>query len=125
MEAAEAADTQAEVFKAMKNIWTGKRKGGYGRLIIPAVLFIGAAVMVMYGLDNTSSADERYMAENQRQSIIRAAALCYSSEGSYPENLEYLEDNYGVYVNDDKYTVHYSYVGGNIPPEVIVTVRKG
>ncbi|MCM1524288.1 MAG: hypothetical protein NC120_07495 [Ruminococcus sp.] len=109
----------------MKNIWTGKRQGGRKKYIIALIPVCAAAAIMLSGLNKSLGERERYSAESVRSAIVKAAALCYASEGSYPENLEYLQDNYGISINDDKYTVHYGYVGGNIPPEVIVTVRKG
>lgn len=108
----------------MKNIWTGRRSGSAKKYIvlIPA---LAAAVIALFGLRTAGTVQDEYSTENVRSVIIKAAALCYAAEGSYPENLKYLQDNYGISVNYDKYMVHYSYVGGNIPPEVIVTVRKG
>ena len=108
----------------MKNIWTGKRQGLPKRYIVllPA---LAAAVIALLGLRTAGNVQDEYSTENVRSVIIKAAALCYAAEGSYPENLGYLQDNYGITINYDKYTVHYSYVGGNIPPEVIVTARKG
>lgn len=108
----------------MKNIWTGKSRGGGIRLYAPLMIFAAAAALAVYGINRTSRADSEYMTENLRRGIMRAAVLCYSAEGAYPENFRYLEDNYGVCVNADKYTVHYGYAGGNIPPTVIVTERE-
>ena len=51
--------------------------------------------------------------------------MCSAAEGAYPEELSYLEENYGITVNEEKYTVHYSFAGSNISPEVTVTLKKG
>ena len=52
--------------------------------------------------------------------IRRSAVQCYVVEGSYPESLEYLVDNYSLYYDKDGYTVHYNNHGGNLLPEIMV-----
>ena len=77
------------------------------------------------GYRRSESAESAYMTSSLRQNIVRAAAMCYAAEGAYPEELSYLEENYGITVNEEKYTVHYSFAGSNISPEVTVTLKKG
>lgn len=50
--------------------------------------------------------------------IIRSAVQCYAIEGFYPPNIEYLEENYGLLVDHDKYFISYSVFASNIIPEV-------
>ncbi len=56
---------------------------------------------------------------------MNGALLCYSIEGEYPSDLEYLEKHYGVRINGDKYIVDYSYFGANIRPTVTVIEKEG
>ena len=114
----------------MKNIWTGNRKklGFYAVrfcTVIPLMIFAAVAVIAAVGIDRSESAESAYMTSSLRQNIVRAAAMCYAAEGAYPEELSYLEENYGITVNEEKYTVHYSFAGSNISPEVTVTLKKG
>lgn len=50
------------------------------------------------------------------QAIERAVMQCYALEGAYPPSLQYLEDNYGLIINEDKYVYLYEPVAGNIHP---------
>lgn len=109
----------------MKNIWTGKRKKRGIYAVLPLVLFIAAAFVVIVGTDRSESAENAYMTSSLRRNIVRAAAMCYAAEGAYPAELSYLEENYGIVVNEEKYSVHYSFAGSNISPEVTVTWKKG
>lgn len=104
----------------MKNIWHKKKKHAF-----PAAFLIFAAgtAAVIAGLINNSAANSRYMTESIRSSISKAAVLCYSAEGAYPDSLGYLEENYGISYDKEKYIVHYSSGGGNIPPAITVTLR--
>ena len=52
--------------------------------------------------------------------IIRSAVQCYAIEGFYPPDVKYLEENYGLLVDHEKYFVNYSVFASNIIPEVEV-----
>ena len=39
--------------------------------------------------------------------IIRSAVQCFAIEGFYPPDIEYLENNYGLLVDHNKYFVSY------------------
>lgn len=39
--------------------------------------------------------------------IRRASVQCYSIEGRYPPSVEYLEDNYGIVIDRERYNVFY------------------
>lgn len=54
------------------------------------------------------------------QAIMKSAVQCYALEGFYPPNIQYLEDNYGLLVNHDKYFISYRVFASNIMPEVDV-----
>jgi hypothetical protein len=53
-----------------------------------------------------------------REAIIRATVECYSLESRYPPSLDYLEENYGLALNHDKYVIHYRVIGKNIMPDI-------
>ena len=105
----------------MKNIWTGKRERKFSAA--PLLIFGVGAVFTLIALSNSQSANEELRQSGIKESISKAAALCYAAEGAYPESLAYLEENYGVRTEYDDFTVHYSYAGGNIPPDIIVTQK--
>lgn len=105
----------------MKNIWTGKRVKKLS--LFPLIIFGAAAAFTLISLSNSRSANEEYRQSGIKESISRAAALCYAAEGAYPQSLEYLGENYGVRTEYENYTVHYSYAGGNIPPDIIVAPK--
>lgn len=52
--------------------------------------------------------------------IKRAALQCYALEGSYPSDLKYLEDNYGIILNEERYFYQYEIFASNIMPEIVV-----
>lgn len=93
-------------------------------LIISLLIFIGAIIMFTFGFQNSSSANKQEDLVRVETAIKTAILECYSIEGEYPQSLRYLEENYGLYINENKYTIHYMYIASNIMPESQV-FRKG
>ena len=57
-------------------------------------------------------------------SVDRAITDCYAIEGMYPPNFKYLEDNYGINIDDDKYYVDYQVFASNVRP-VVMIIKRG
>ena len=87
---------------------------------LPAILIFLAVVIILVlavsDVSRTSNEESLTIAEN---SIRRAVITCYAQEGRYPESIEYLKENYGLYISDD-YDVHYDIFASNIMPDIIV-----
>ncbi|MBQ4346980.1 MAG: hypothetical protein IJC39_00850 [Firmicutes bacterium] len=99
-----------------KNKFAESFGGNLFAVIIFAVMF----VLLLGGLD---SAEEARSAEAERiaeDSLRRAAISCYALEGRYPESYEYLKENYGVYVDEERYVVHYMVYASNLMPDIDV-----
>ena len=86
-------------------------------LIFLAIVVI--LVLAVSDVSKTSSDESLTIAEN---SIRRAVITCYAQEGRYPESIDYLKENYGLYVSDD-YIVRYDIFASNIMPDIMV-IRK-
>ena len=87
------------------------------KTLVIAVILI-AAVMIMI-----HSADENLDGERLSQleeAIRRAAVSCYAIEGFYPSDTDYLVENYGLILDESKYTVFYDAFASNILPEITV-----
>ncbi len=90
-----------------------------GSLLMLALLI----VWLVSGLDSTKKASDANQLASIENSIIKSAVVCYSIEGMYPADIDYLTEHYGVRVDTNNYIVHYEYFGGNIMPTVTV-IRK-
>jgi len=55
--------------------------------------------------------------------IMKAAVQCYALEGSYPPDVKYLRDNYGIIVDENQYFYFYETNGANIAPNIKVIKR--
>lgn len=92
-------------------------------LLLPA---IAAAVLVMFAaaLDGLTTGRDAEDLRQLEEALRRSCAACYAAEGVYPPNLEYLEDHYGIRVDEDRYAVFYTAFADNLMPEITVVVRK-
>ena len=52
--------------------------------------------------------------------LRRAAVACYAAEGIYPPNLEYMEEHYGIRIDEGRYTVMYVPIASNLMPDITV-----
>ena len=91
-------------------------------LIIPAlILFICIISFSWTHVENSFEGEDVKLAEE----TVRSYALqCYTLEGAYPENIDYLTKNYMLTLNKDKYVYHYNYIGANIMPDISVFTIK-
>ncbi len=86
-------------------------------VILAAVILI-AAVLVWAGVSSRRSMADQ--TESIKDTIMSRALQCYVIEGTYPESLDYLKENYGLAVNTEDYRIIYIPYAENLPPEVKV-----
>lgn len=103
-----------------ENTWAHTVVQGLKTYGLSLALF-GAVVWLLFGglttAEQTSQEESLRMVE---QSITRAMVTCYAIEGVYPESFAYLEQNYGLYIDSDKYAVGYMAFASNMMPTVTV-----
>ena len=93
------------------------RKWVYGAVFALALI---AALALLPGIRQNVRQGGR---EAVREAVLRSAVECYTVEGAYPENLDYLIQNYGLTVNQDNYIIVYEVFASNQLPEVQVLVQ--
>lgn len=90
---------------------------------VPGIIFIIVMLLFVWGVNSISStADEKEM-ETIKNAVVQSAVFCYGVEGSYPESVDYLKENYGLNYNEDKYIVEYEIFARNVRPQIRV-MRK-
>ena len=77
----------------------------------------GAVLMVDRGILPGASGQSRELIE---KAVRRSAVQCYAIEGRYPPSVEYLEENYGVRIDRDRYNVFYNGFASNVMPEIVI-----
>lgn len=88
--------------------------------IVLTVLMLVLAVVLVNRISTTQQSEE---SEIVRQSIKDAAINCYAVEGAYPDDLDYLRENYMLAYNEDRYLVTYNSFSSNHIPDIYVTER--
>lgn len=85
-------------------------------------LFLFAAVLgaVGIGIMFFSGKNEERGADTLKNAIRRASVQCYAIEGRYPPSVDYLEENYGVIIDRERYDVFYEGFASNIMPDITV-----
>jgi uncharacterized protein (DUF4213/DUF364 family) len=92
-------------------------------LVLSLVLIAAIIASVSYGMKTAAAQNEAEAARTLEDSIKRAAISCYAIEGCYPPTLDYLRENYGVYIDDEKYMVYYDVFASNLMPDITVLER--
>ena len=81
---------------------------------------LAAFSVFLVGLSNLKTDRQEEGRLQLEEAVRRAAVACYAAEGTYPPDVEYLEEHYGVQVDREQYTVVYEIFASNIMPDVTV-----
>ena len=97
------------------------------RSTLSAVLLPGLAVAVMLcffsALSNLSNGQAGEEKQQLKDALRRAAVACYAAEGVYPPDLAYLQQHYGVQINERRYIVDYQPVADNLMPDITIVEK--
>ena len=89
-------------------------------LLVVAVVLVMASMPLGGFMDDSVEMQCRAI----EQAISAAMLQCYALEGSYPPDVNYLAENYGVIINRELYYYHYEVFASNVRPEISVTPRN-
>lgn len=91
---------------------------------IPIVLL--AACAVLFGAFSSKLSDDNTKRSKStlERALTRSITQCYALEGTYPPDINYLTDHYGLTYNSDYYYIDYQYIGSNLRPDVTIIERK-
>lgn len=87
------------------------------------IIFIVLFLLFLKALSNISGDTLDRQEESLNTAINRSIVSCYCVEGTYPPNLQYMIDHYGLTYDEDLFFVDYCAFGTNIYPDVTV-IRK-
>ena len=87
-------------------------------IILLMILLLGGVWYLVTRVDTAQSG-----AQNQfvYDAVCNAALTCYAVEGAYPDDLEYLRENYGLAYDQSRYMVSYDAFAANQVPTIFVT----
>lgn len=91
--------------------------------IAAAILFVALMIgfVLVINMVTSSSGDQEIRLVED--AVRNAALTCYAVEGAYPDDLEYLRENYHLAYNEEKYVVSYDAFASNLMPSISVTER--
>lgn len=90
------------------------------------LLTVVAVLVVLLTVPMSRFADDSRDMQCQviEQAITTALLQCYALEGSYPPDLEYLQNHYGIMLDHERYYYNYEVFASNIRPQISVTARN-
>jgi len=92
-------------------------------VLITVVVFILIIMQVSASLEVLAQRSRVTGLDAARVSLRRAVMQCYALEGSYPPDLQYMTEYYGLQVDESRYIYLYETIGGNLLPVFEVTAR--
>ena len=93
------------------------------RWLTAAAVLLCIAVFVF----SLRSVQTRQGEEGRQQletALRRAAVACYAAEGVYPPTVAYLQEHYGVQIDEKHYLVFYDIFANNLMPDITVLERE-
>lgn len=81
-------------------------------------------LLFIEGISSLSTGTVNRQKESLGNAVVRSVTYCYAMEGSYPGDLAYLKEYYGLTYNEDLFFVDYHISGSNIFPDITVVERK-
>ncbi|MCL2492564.1 MAG: hypothetical protein FWF33_00775 [Clostridiales bacterium] len=94
-------------------------------MIIFIAIVILCIVLILMGLGRLGASQDTKQAKVAYDAIVKATVQCYALESRYPPSLKYLEDNYGVVLDHQKYVYDYRPIGENLMPQIHVFSATG
>jgi hypothetical protein len=91
--------------------------------LVPLLFMAAAIVCVLFALRLTERSGKAEGLRLLEEGLEAAVLQCYITEGGYPESLEYIEENYGIFIDRTAYVVHYSIMAPNIRPNIVVAEK--
>lgn len=94
------------------------------KFILSVCVFLAFLLLFTQGISSFSAGTVKRQKESLENAIMRSITYCYTVEGSYPGNLEYLKEYYGLIYDEDLFFVDYRTSGSNILPDITIIERK-
>ena len=89
-------------------------------LIIALLIFAVVFTVAIIAINSVQISRKAENAEIIETGVRRAAMECYANEGFFPDDIDYLIENYHLYTDNEHCIIHYSAVSSNIMPEIKV-----
>lgn len=77
-------------------------------------------VVFFYGINTIDQTTQAKQLDSLQKTIHQDIIHCYAVEGTYPPNLDYLKEHYGLSYDESTFFVGYTSIGSNIMPDVTI-----
>lgn len=96
------------------------------RGVLFSIFFFMIVCFLFSGAVSRFSEDTRLRQKEALESAIQQGVVyCYTLEGSYPQDLSYLKEAYGLHYDENLFFVDYRYQGANIYPDITIIDQGG
>ena len=89
--------------------------------IVLAMIILGSVIFAFGSAKHYSTQKDLTRIE---ETIYQLSLKCYSIEGHYPQDIQYLKTYYGLLVNEDHYRITYHIDGENLQPIIQVYAKE-
>ena len=96
----------------------GKKRNRWGLAWLPAAVLI--LLCFLTAVSRVGSGRRTEGKAQLEETLRRTAAACYAAEGVYPPSLAYMQEHYGIVVDEERYMVIYRADASNLLPEITV-----
>jgi len=84
-------------------------------------IFTGMIIIaLLFGFQNADEASRAEGARLLEESITRVVIHSYAVNGRFPESLDDIVYDYDIYINHERFLVHYEVFGSNMLPTIFV-----
>lgn len=94
-----------------------------GRDIIKIIIIVAVLALAVFLVGRLDTKQETEETQIVHDAIRNAAITCYAVEGAYPEDVEYLRENYQLAYDEDRFLVTYIPFAPNVLPTIYITQR--
>ena len=89
-------------------------------ILLAPVGFLAAVLWLVTAVSDLASGQDGEALQQLEESLRRSAVACYAAEGVYPPDLAYLEEHYGVQIDEKRFVVYYDAFAYNMMPDITV-----
>lgn len=89
-------------------------------ILLAPVGFLAAVLWLVTAVSDLASGQDEEAMQQLEESLRRSAVACYAAEGVYPPDLDYLEEHYGVQIDEKRFVVYYDAFASNMMPDITV-----
>ena len=88
--------------------------------ILPLVFTLAIMAMVYVGIQQAGESGEAEGVRLLEEALMRVAIHSYAVNGYFPATVDYIIDNFAVYVDRTRFVVHYVVFAENMLPDIRV-----